>query len=781
MRYLPLGALLVALALLCPPLSVSAQDARPATPVEGPDEAPPPPPPAAAPAPAAVPAPPPSPAVVQAPQIDPERLRGLAEALRDEETRTRFLERLDTLIALYEPDAPPPATLGERTLEWVSDRVAQTSRQLVAVGAAFGDIPAAAAWLTQQVREPALRERWADLLVKIAAVLAAGFVAERVVGWAMRHVRRRLEGRSPAGWVARLPYAVAHLLLDLLPVGAFALASYATLSALDPALRVRIVALTVVNATILIQAVLAVVRFLTAPRAPLLRLLPMADEAAGYAYVWSRRIAYAVVYGYFIPEAAYVFGIPVGTYNGLLRFAGLLVAAMLVIVVMQNRRPVCRWIRGDEAAAAAADEVSVKGDRSTLRALSMRTFRRRLGDVWHLLAIAYIVVIYGIWALRIDGGFSFMLRATAVSVAVVVAARIALVVVDRALARGFAVPADLKRDFPRLESRANLYLPWLQASLRALVVAIAALTVLDAWGLDTFGWLETPWGRSVASSAVSVALVVVIALVVWEVVSGLIERYLSGETRDGVRVERSARVRTLLPLLRNALMIVLVTFVGLIVLSEVGVNIAPLLAGAGVIGLAVGFGSQTLVKDVITGLFILFEDTIQVGDVVDVGGGHSGVVEAISIRAIRLRDVNGSVHTVPFSQVNTVKNLTKDFSFAVIDAAVDYASNVDDVFRALRETGAELQADPAFGPSILEPIDIWGVERFDDSAIVVRARIKTRPIRQWMVMREFNRRMKARFDAMGISIPFPQRTVHIRSDGAAPPTAQEVAAAAGSG
>jgi small conductance mechanosensitive channel len=783
MRYLPLGALLVALALLCFPPSASAQDARPAAPLEGPDEAPPPPPaPTAAPAsaPAAVPAPLPAPPAAQAPQIDPERLRGLADALRDDETRARFLERLDTLIALYEPEATPPATLGERTLEWISDRVAQTSRQLVAVGAAFGDIPAAAAWLTQQVRDPDLRERWAELLLKIAAVLAAGFVAERVVGWAMRHVRRRLEGRSPAGWVSRLPYAVAHLLLDLLPVGAFALASYAALSALDPALRVRIVALTVVNATILIQTVLAVVRFLTSPRAPSLRLLPMDDEAAGYAYVWSRRIAYTVVYGYFVPEAAYVFGIPVGTYNGLLRVAGLLVAAMLVIVIMQNRRHVCRWIRGDDAPADAGDGAVVKGDRSTLRALSMRTFRRRLGDVWHLLAIAYVVVIYGIWALRIDGGFAFMLRATAVSIAVVVAARIALVVLDRALARGFAIPADLRRDFPRLESRANLYLPWLQTALRALVVAVAVLTVMDAWGLDTFGWLETPWGRTVASSAVSITLVLVVALAVWEVVSGLIERFLSGETRDGVRVERSARVRTLLPLLRNALLIVLVAFVGLIVLSEIGVNIAPLLAGAGVIGLAVGFGSQTLVKDVITGLFILFEDTIQVGDVVDVGGGHSGVVEAISIRAIRLRDVNGSVHTVPFSQVNTVKNLTKDFSFAVIDAAVDYASDVDEVFRALRETGADLQADPAFGPSILEPIDIMGVERFDDSAIVVRARIKTRPIRQWMVMREFNRRMKARFDGMGISIPFPQRTVHIRSDGA-PPTPQEVAAAAGSG
>src|SRR3954463_2036523 len=179
-----------------------------------------------------------------------------------------------------------------------------------------------------------------------------------------------------------------------------------------------------------------------------------------------------------------------------------------------------------------------------------------------------------------------------------------------------------------------------------------------------------------------------------------------GTDRYGTRIERSARVRTLLPLLRNAVMVLLITVVSLVTLSEFGVNIAPLLAGAGVIGLAIGFGSQTLVKDVITGLFILFEDTISVGDVVDVGNGHSGLVEAITIRTIKLRDMAGGVHSIPFSQVNSVLNMTKDFSYYVLDIAVAYGEDPDGVVGIIKDLGAELQATPQFGRVILEPIEI---------------------------------------------------------------------------
>lgn len=236
-------------------------------------------------------------------------------------------------------------------------------------------------------------------------------------------------------------------------------------------------------------------------------------------------------------------------------------------------------------------------------------------------------------------------------------------------------------------------------------------------------------------------------------VSALIEHFLRATDRNGTRIERSARMRTLLPLLRNAFLILLVTMVSLITLSELGVNIAPLLAGAGVVGLAIGFGSQTLVKDIITGLFILFEDTVSVGDVVDVGGGHSGTVEAISIRSIRLRDGAGAVHSVPFSAVTTVKNMSKDFSVTLFNITVSNREDPDRIIAALKETGAEVQAQPQFAADILNPLEVLGVDKLSDTGINILAQFKTRPTRQWGVTREFNRLLKKKFDELGISMP----------------------------
>ena len=197
-----------------------------------------------------------------------------------------------------------------------------------------------------------------------------------------------------------------------------------------------------------------------------------------------------------------------------------------------------------------------------------------------------------------------------------------------------------------------------------------------------------------------------------------------------------------------------------------GLNIQPLpalLAGAGVIGLAVGFGAQTLVKDVITGVFILAEDQFRVGDVVRVND-KSGLVEEITIRTIRLRDLGGNVHMIPFSSVEMVENMTKDFSRYVFDVGIAYREDVDEVIDVLRDLGAEMQADDYYGPLINQPIEIMGLDQFADSAVIIRARLTTKPIKQWEVGREFNRRMKRMFDELGIEIPFPHQTIYFGED-----------------
>jgi small conductance mechanosensitive channel len=246
-------------------------------------------------------------------------------------------------------------------------------------------------------------------------------------------------------------------------------------------------------------------------------------------------------------------------------------------------------------------------------------------------------------------------------------------------------------------------------------------------------------------------VILAVAIAAWEIASVMIARSLAyGSVPDAPRSR--ARLRTLLPLLHNALSVVIVVLTALVVLSELGIDIAPLLAGAGVVGLAIGFGAQSLVKDVITGLFYLFEDTVNVGDVVDVGGGHSGFVESMSIRSIRLRDVEGSVHTVPFSTVAAIKNMTKDFGYSVLDIFIDYRSDLERAIVTIGRIDAELRQDKLYGPMITAPTEVMGVEKFADNAVVLRCRTRTVPIQRWTVGREFNRRIKLAFDIAGIGM-----------------------------
>ena len=346
------------------------------------------------------------------------------------------------------------------------------------------------------------------------------------------------------------------------------------------------------------------------------------------------------------------------------------------------------------------------------------------------------------------------------TIIVLLAARLVAAGIRLGLRRLFAVSGDLRGRYPMLEAHANRYIPILRYMLVGLVYMIAGLAVLQAWELGVFDWVASDRGRQIFGSVVRIVLLASIGLGAWLAVSAAIERYLNRTDPNGVRQARSARMRTLLPLQR-VMFIVIAILIGLIGLAEIGLNIAPLLAG--IVGLAVGFGAQTLVKDVITGVFILLEDQFAVGDVVNVAG-KGGVVEAISIRTIRLRDETGTVHVIPFSEVGATQNLTKGFSFYVLKVAVSYREDTDQVVQVLRELAEAMEKDEIFGPRIMPPFEVMGVDTFGDLVVIIKARIKTLPIQQWSVGREFNRRMKKRFDQLWDRVPVPSQTLYFGAD-----------------
>ncbi|MCX7966204.1 MAG: mechanosensitive ion channel family protein, partial [Syntrophorhabdaceae bacterium] len=201
----------------------------------------------------------------------------------------------------------------------------------------------------------------------------------------------------------------------------------------------------------------------------------------------------------------------------------------------------------------------------------------------------------------------------------------------------------------------------------------------------------------------------------------------------------------------------------MMILKELGINIGPVLAAAGIVGLAVGFGAQSLVKDVIGGFFIILEDQIRVGDVVEIGG-KSGLVEKIGLKTTVLRDLSGNVHFVPNGEIKVVTNMTKEYSRYVIDIGIAYKEDVDRVMEVIKEIDEELRNDPEFKDDIIAPIEILGLDQFASSSIIIKARTTTLPIKQWRVGREFNRRIKKRFDELGIEIPFPHLTIFMGTD-----------------
>ncbi len=286
--------------------------------------------------------------------------------------------------------------------------------------------------------------------------------------------------------------------------------------------------------------------------------------------------------------------------------------------------------------------------------------------------------------------------------------------------------------------------------------------------LAEFGVLELPPWAKFLVSIWRVFLVLLIAWIVLRVIKRIIRLFRTRLLARSDNAEEIKRVETLTRVFKYIASVLISVITLMLVLAELGVSIAPILATAGVAGIAVGFGAQTLVKDYFTGFVMLIENQVRQGDVVEIAG-RGGLVEEVTLRYIRLRDYEGSVHFVPNGAIDTVTNRSREFAFAVVDVGVAYKENVDNVIQVMKDVAQEMRGDEAFSSRILEDLEIAGVNEWADSAVVVRCRFKVRALEQWSVRREYLRRLKAAFDSRGIEIPFPHLTLYAGQDKNASP------------
>nr|WP_245229255.1 mechanosensitive ion channel domain-containing protein [Pseudomonas sp. PvP025] len=282
---------------------------------------------------------------------------------------------------------------------------------------------------------------------------------------------------------------------------------------------------------------------------------------------------------------------------------------------------------------------------------------------------------------------------------------------------------------------------------------------LRVWGLSLIRFTEGD-GHEISVKLFGLGGTLLFAWLIWILSDTAIHHALT-RSRKGLA---NARAQTMMPLIRNVLFVTIFIIAAIVALANMGMNVTPLLAGAGVIGLAIGFGAQSLVADLITGLFIIIEDSLAIDDYVDVGG-HLGTVEGLTIRTVRLRDIDGIVHTIPFSEIKSIKNYSREFGYAIFRVAIPYNMEIDDAIKLMRDVGQKMRNDPLQRRNIWSPLEIQGVESFESGSAILRARFKTAPIKQWEVSRAFNLALKRQLDEAGMDLATPRLSVQVVTAG----------------
>lgn len=681
---------------------------------------------------------------VELPQpLTREAIRELVARLSDAEVRQLLLTQLDKAAA------PSPEGAGSMEAGLVGD-MHQARTEIGAVLASWPTIPAA---IGDSVRSFSMGRAPSHLLLVgalFAVMLGVAWLAERLVGWLLGGVVARLDrGSAEASGASGNPLIRA--VLDLLLLAVFIVTAVAFFLAVyqghEPSRALIVHAFLTI---VLARLGILIARFLLAPQASTRRLLPFDDGTArvlyrgvvGLAWLW---VCLDVAVFFFQR-----FGMarePLILVSVLARFV--FVAALLRLV-WGVRRPIAALIRGD----------------------GRRAVRRLLADLWPALMTVYVLVLTVIMTIEQLAGRQRTGRAGLLSLLIL----IAVPLVDMALCR--LLERRLSRAPAGGPGSRTTFLPVLQRAVHIVVTVAGVLAIVNLWNLDLLGMAARGVGARVTGALTDIGLTLALAYLVWQLAKTAIDRRLEQEAGPTsvsdpgeIGGTGASRAKTLLPLARGTIFAVLVVMSILTVLAALGVNIGPLLAGAGVVGLAIGFGAQTLVRDIISGAFYLMDDAFRLGEYIDVGDAK-GTVEKIGVRSMHLRHHRGPLNVVPYGAIRRMTNQSRDWAVEKLEFRLTYDTDITKVKKIIKRIGQELAANPELGPHIIQPLKSQGVTAMEDSAMIVRAKFIAKPGEQFIIRREAYQRLKQAFDEAGIHFAHRQVTVFV------PPGTSPAAAAA---
>ena len=697
--------------------------------------------------------------------LSPAEAQRALDVLQNPEQRERLIETLRAIAKATVPAAskepekkPEPAvalardSLGAQLLAQLSAGAERLVGDAAAAARTITDFSLLSSWAARITADPEQRAAAIDGLWQLTLILIAALLLERFAAAVMRRPMAALAALAPengAGngnganaWVhnhrfgawrllRRLPFALARLVLDLIPVGVF-VGVAGLLGGMVPGSTTRAVTLAIAEAYAITRVVISLGRMLISPAVGRLRLFEIDDAQADYLVRWLARVSVVAIWGGALAQIALMLGLDPRADDTLMRLVALIVAVMLALLVLYSRHAIADRLRGPGGAAGG-----------------IARWRNGLAAVWHYLAIAAIAAGWILWATGIRNGIDGV-RILIGTVVILIVARLAAVVLLGLLDRAAHPSSELSRRFPGLEARTARYRAPVRLLLDLLIAVTTGIVLLQLWGANSFLWFESGRvGARLLSALATIALAAAAAVIVWEGANAALERRLALMS-DAGSAAHAARLRTLLPMLRATLFTAIIAVVGLTALSEIGVNVGPLVAGAGIVGVAVGFGSQRLVQDVITGMFALFENALQVGESVTVAG-LSGTVEDLSIRAIWLRGVDGAVHIVPFSAVTTISNSSRGLANAVLSVTVAAKEDSDRVCATLRDIAAAMHGEPDFDALMLGDLEVW-VDAVKAGGVTLAGKIACAPAGREAVEHEFTRRMQKRFQELGIEL-----------------------------
>jgi small-conductance mechanosensitive channel len=657
----------------------------------------------------------------------PDAVRRFVELMDDPAVRAWLkdeLARRETPAAL--PAEAPPETLQARLARDVADLRRHGQERLAAARRLPGEIAAAAALIRAELQGTGL----AGAAMLILAFAAAGYACEHLFSRATRGVRRRVlatEGMTP---VERLGVVGLRLVLAFLAVLAFAVGSIGAFAILAWPPLLKQIVLTFLVGLVLARAVAIVTRLILAPGVPQRRLLPLSEASATFLHRWTSLLATAALGSWLAVELLLTLRVaePVADLVGMVLSLAL---AALAVAGAWRAAPHIRAYRADRGSVALAERSWGSDD---------------------FIPIGLSVVLPLAWLLWAFGNGRI---AATVLVLLALPAAIWVVrqIIEHVVRPGATAPAD---------TPPGPIVLLVERAARSLLLIAGGLVLLDIWGIGpgSLAGPQTLAGRLLAG-LVKAVLIVVVADLVLHAVRLALDRWLTAGAGSGDHEQagRRARLLTLAPIVRNVVLVVIAAMALLTVLSSLGVEIGPLLAGAGVVGIAVGFGAQTLVKDIIAGFFFLLDDAFRVGEYIE-SGSYKGTVESFSLRSVKLRHQRGPLYTVPFGSLGAVVNHSRDWVIDRLYVNVTYDTDLEQVKRIVKRIGKELAAEPEFAADVLQPLKMQGVDEMGDFAIRLRLKTMTRPGRQFTHRRRAYAMIKQAFAAEGIAFAVP--TVHVR-------------------